>query len=286
MQHIHIFKTAAFCLCLAMGQAQAATLVVDVSANAANAAGLQKTVDDFREALGDNNGNAPVNGDPNGRRQINWDAAPDGISDPNPFPGDFFNGDANPRARGIEFRESGDTTGFLLSATEASGQPTGFGFDDFLPFSPERLFSPIGGNTFDVLFFDPSDQVTPALSRGLGVVFSDVEEAGLTTMTLFDQYDNVLATREAEAGEDRSLSFLGVIFDDAVIAKASFSLGDGVLRGNRDRSGKDVVVMDDFIFGEPIGVSAVPLPAGLPILLTGLGALAGLRMRRRALSRK
>lgn len=261
--------------------ALSATLTTDISAVKATAVDLQPTVDAFRLALGANNGNAPVNADPNGRRQINWDAAPDAISDPNPFPGNFFNFNASPRARGIEFEETGDTTGFLLSATAASGQDVGFGFSSgFVPFSKERLFTPVGGNTFDVKFFDPATQVDPALSRGLGVVFSDVEKAGLTSMTLYDQYNNILATRYAEAGANASLSFLGVIFDEAVIARASFTLGHGAIFGNGNASGRDVVVMDDFIFGEPIAVAAVPLPASLPALLAGFGLMAGLRMRR------
>jgi hypothetical protein len=54
------------------------------------AADIQDTVDNYRNALGPNNGNAPVNGDPLGRRQIDWDALPDALSDPTLFPGDFL----------------------------------------------------------------------------------------------------------------------------------------------------------------------------------------------------
>ena len=100
-------------------------------------------------------------------------------------------------------------------------------------------------------------------------------------MTLFDKDDNILATRTALAGDNGGLSFLGVIFDEAVIARASFSLGNGVLFGNGERSDLDVVVMDDFIFGEPIPVAPVPLPATLPVLLAGLGLMYGLKARRR-----
>lgn len=163
----------AFALAAGVPSTGAATVF---NATAADAAGLQPTVDAFRDALGELNPPAPVNA-PGGRRQINWDAAPAAIADPNPFPGDFFNGPSAPRARGIEFRATGDTTGFLLSsdpADDGAGQPAApeFGFDSgFTPFSPNRLFSPVGGTTFDVLFFDPADQTTPAGTTGLGVVF-------------------------------------------------------------------------------------------------------------------
>ncbi len=276
--------TFAFLLVMASSPAMTATLTTQTNFNAKNAAGLQPVVDEFREALGANNGNNPVNADPNGRRQINWDAAPDAISDPNPFPGDFFNGDAVPRARGIEFEATGDTTGFQLSSTEASGEPVAFGFeDDFVPFSPERMFTPVGGNTFQVNFFNPADQVTPALSRGLGVVFNDVEVDNLTEMTLYDITGEVLASEYVLAGENGGLSFLGFIFEEAVIAYAEITVGDLYFDGkNFVGGGKDAVVMDDFIFGEPVPAAVVPVPGSLPLMAAGMAGLVVLRKRRKS----
>lgn len=243
-------------------------------ANTNTAAELQPTVDAFRDALGPNNGNAPAAGDPFGRRQINWDAAPDNVSDPNPFPGDFFNADVNPRARGIEFVPTGDTTGFELSSTAASGEPVEFGFDvGFTFFSAERLFTPIGGETFDVLFFTPEDQTTPAAVRGLGVVFTDVEAAfgSGASMAFFGEDDELLFEKGVLPGEDGGLSFLGVVFDSHEVLRVSITAGIG---------GIDSVVMDDFIFGEPVAVSAdVPLPLPAGFLMAGLAGLAFLRRR-------
>ncbi|WP_395341748.1 PEP-CTERM sorting domain-containing protein [Ningiella sp. W23] len=225
---------------------------------------LRPTVDAFRDILGPLNANAPVNGDPNGRRQINWDAAPDAISDPNPFPGDFFNGDSAPRARGIEFRETGDTTGFELSATEDSGTAPLFGLPtDFQAFSQERIFRQVGGDTFDVLFFDPSDQTTPALTSGLGVVFTDVELFDTAFMVFYDQFNNILAERNVAPGNDIGLSFLGLAFDAPIISRVSFTVGGGN------------VAMDDFIFGEPIAIAEVPVPATVSLLLAGIALSFG-----------
>jgi hypothetical protein len=245
------------------------SLIHEVNVNFDTAEALLPTVDEFRDLLGPLNANVPSNENPNGRRQINWDAAPDRISDPNPFPGDFFNGDSAPRARGIEFRETGSTTGFELSATEASGVDPLFGLPtDFQAFSQERIFRQVGGDTFDVLFFDPFDQTTPALSRGLGVVFLDVEPLDFAFLTFYDQFNNVLAEREVAAGNDIGFSFTGLIFDVPSIAKVSFELGGGN------------VAMDDFIFGEPTAIAEVSAPATSILLFSGLGLLLMRRKQR------
>ncbi|MEL6419368.1 MAG: VPLPA-CTERM sorting domain-containing protein [Pseudomonadota bacterium] len=72
-----------------------------------------------------------------------------------------------------------------------------------------------------------------------------------------------------------SMSFLGVIFDEAVIASVSFEVGSSVFDGEGFLDPGDKVVMDDFIFGEPVPIdlAPVPLPAGAVLLLTGVAAL-------------
>ena len=282
MKRILFIGSVGLALATAAPGVPAATLLQSISVNASDAAGLAPFVDAYRNALGPLNAFDPVNGDPNGRRQVDWDAAPDAVSDPNAFPGDFFNFNVNPRARGIVFQETGATASFLLSATVASGQPPRFGFPDVEVFSEERLFAPVDGTTLDVRFFDPSDQTTPAGSRGLGVVFSDVNVAGLTLLTLFDRHDNVLATQAALANPaGPSLSFVGFIFDDPTIARASINVGDAALLGNGSvGAGTDSVFMDDFIFGEPTTV--VPLPPAVLLLASAVVGLIGVgRLRRK-----
>lgn len=257
------------------------------SGTGADTAELTPLVQDFRDTLGVNNGNAPVNAGPDGFRSINWDAAPDAVSDPNAFPGDFFNADFAPRARGIEFKETGDTTGFLLSSTEASGQPTAFGFERFLPtFSPERLFSPIGGTTFDVFFYDPANPTQQATTKGLGVVFSGLDFDDTASMSFFDIAGNLLFEQFAQGNDDDDLSFLGAIFDEPEVAYVSIAGGNRFLEGNGSFGGGigDGFVMDDFIFGEPIpvgnGVAPVPLPAPAALLGFALVALGAMRRRK------
>lgn len=276
-------------LLLTPGLAAAATEVFEITGK--DAASIQSTVDDFRTALGENNGNAPVNGDPQGRRQIDWDAAPDRVSDPNEFPGDFFNGSVNPVARGIEFLAAGNTKGFELSSTEASGEPVAFGEEgNFNAFSPERMFRPVGDSVFDVVFFDPTDQSTPATTRGLGVVFNDFvqspsegENDGDTFMEFFGLNGGLLAKYDVLPGVDGGLSFLGVLFDEPEIARVRITAGAGATVA--DPFGfQNEVVMDDFIFGEPTAVAPIPLPASVLFLGFGLAGLGFAGRNRKAQS--
>ncbi|WP_395344840.1 hypothetical protein PN836_008780 [Ningiella sp. W23] len=237
-----------------------AGLIATFNEQGLTAADLQETVDEFRDALGPNNGNSPVNGDPNGRRQIDWDALPDGLADPNLFPGDFFNGDSAPRARGIEFEATGDTTGFLVSSTAASGQPIAFGFDRFLPrFSEERLFSPVGGTTFDINFYDPSDQTTQATVRGFGAIFSGLDFLDTAQMQFLNLAGEIIGSVNPLGTQDFDLTFAGLIFDTPEVATVRVSGGNRFLSENGVFEGGsgDGFAFDDFIFGEPIAVQNV-----------------------------
>ena len=253
------------------------------SDSGADAASITATVDAFRNALGTLNAPDPVN-NPDGRRQINWDAAPDFISAPNSFPGDFFNFNANPRARGIEFATPG--TDLQLSANAGSGTDADFAninpqyADVFEAFSPQRLFTPIGSNIVDVTFFDPANNAQPALVDGLGVVFSDVDFIDVTRMDFYGENDAFLASFNVPnyvgtAADNEHFSFLGVQYDENIVSRVRIYAGTDALGPNEDLNNSiDLVVMDDFIFGEPV---AIPEPATSTMLafmgLVGCGVL-------------
>ena len=201
---------------------------------------IQANVDAYRGALGDVNAFAPFN-NLDGRRQINWDAAPDAISAPNDFPGNFFNADVEPRARGIEFTTEG--TGFQLSATAASGE--GVEFDNINPnyssifqtFSPERLFTPIGSNKLQANFFNPAQQTVPALTDGFGAIFTDVDLDAETTISYYDEAGKLLYRQGVQAQPgDEGLSFAGLKFDSNCVSfvrldNGTTPLGNGVNDG-------------------------------------------------------
>ncbi|MEQ8835743.1 MAG: PEP-CTERM sorting domain-containing protein [Lacipirellulaceae bacterium] len=263
-------------VCQSISDAQASSTTF--SAAGGDPSSIQSTVDDFRNALGALNPFTPVQ-NADGRRQIDWDAAPAAVSAPNPFPGDFFNFNANPRARGIEFTTPG--SGFQLSGDVDDGTPIRFEninptyVDEFQTFSAERLFTALDSTIVEAKFYSPVDQTTPALTDGFGAVFTDVDTLGSTTIEYLDINGNTLLTETVPVA-DKGLSFVGVKFDDNVLASVVITSGDFVVGPDDGMLGYDIVVMDDFIFGEPIGI---PEPATAGLAISALGLL-GVRRRR------
>src|SRR5215203_3229857 len=102
--YFRLFLLSSFVLLLFINAANDAPVVRQGSG--ANTAGLQTTVDQFRADLGGaNNG---VGGSfLTGRREVNWDGVPDGFSEPNNFPPNFFNINS---PRGVIFNSIEDAT--------------------------------------------------------------------------------------------------------------------------------------------------------------------------------
>jgi hypothetical protein len=232
---------------------------------------IQGAIDEFRAALGDpNNANnpGPIAA---GRREINWDGAvlgTDTTTDPvTPF-------DVFLNTRGAQFT----TKGTGLSQAPPSGGPQGglatlfnnpsYG-TIFSTFSTLRLFTPVGSNVTEALFFIPgTNGATEAVVSGFGAVFTDVDQPGgngpskganlrASTLVEFFDADNKRLFSSSVPGSpgDGSLSFLGVMFDEPIIARVRIKTGT-VAPGRDDNTKRDIVMMDDFIYGEP-----QPLPA-------------------------
>jgi hypothetical protein len=227
---------------------------------------IQSSVDAFRAALGDpNNGNSagPL---ASGRREINWDGG--GNNDTTTAPVTPFNVFLN--TRGAQFT----TPGTGLSQAPPSGGPQGglaglfnnptYG-TIFSTFSPLRLFTQVGSNITDALFFVPGTNGADAATvSGFGAVFTDVDQPdgsgpgqkqgnrGASTLLEYFGADGALLFSSfvpASPG-DGSLSFFGIVFDEARIARVRITSGN-VAPGPDDDEKHDIVVMDDFIYGEP-----------------------------------
>ncbi len=231
-----------------------------------NMASIQGTITDFRAALGD-----PVNGNAltelgSGRREINWDGAvPTDVTTPpvNPF-NTFLN------TRGAQFT----TPGIGLSQAPPSGGPQGglvtlFGNPSyataFRAFSAPRLFTPVGSNITDTFFFVPgSNGATRAAVTGFGAIFTDVDKPdgsgpgdkrgnrNASTLVQFFGADGRLlfSSFVPAAPGNGGFSFFGIKFNDPQIASVRIIAGN-IAPGPDDDRGSDIVMMDDFIYGEP-----------------------------------
>jgi hypothetical protein len=232
-----------------------------------DAASIQSAVDAFRAALGNpNNGNNPG---PltSGRREINWDGGNPNVLDTT-APVTPFNVFLN--TRGSQFT----TPGLGLSQAPPSGGPQGglavlFGNPTygttFRTFSASRLFTPVGSNITEASFSIPGTNGTaPATVRGFGAVFTDVDQPdgsgpgvkrgnrkASTLIEYFGRDGRLLFSSFVPASPgDGNLSFFGIKFDDARIASVRIKAGN-VAPGPNDDEHHDIVMMDDFIYGEP-----------------------------------
>jgi hypothetical protein len=204
---------------------------------------------EFRTALGGalNAPNSPPAA--SGRREINWDGVSPALTNVDTFPLNFFNVNS---ARGAVYLTPGsgvriDSTAFAsINATLP---------DQFKPFSGKKLFMPVGSRKVEV-DFELVATTTPGVVNGFGVVFSDVDRTGSTRILLLDASDAVIAdiSVPGRAGS-KEFSFVGVVFEASLVAKAQIISGDAALDATtQDQSAggtKDLVVMDDFIYGEP-----------------------------------
>lgn len=214
-----------------------------------DSAAIGDTLTAFRAALGGslNAPNAPAAD--SGRREINWDGVPAALTDIDTFPATFFNVNSK---RGALYVSGG--TGLRVDSTAFAAVNAGLG-TQFASFSHKKLFMPVGSNRVEV-DFKLSGTTTDGLVKGFGVVFTDVDRAGSTTIEFFDKNGAFLAVLTAPARTGaQEFSFVGAVFAEPIVAKVVITSGDAALNGTiTDISAggtNDLVAMDDFIYGEP-----------------------------------
>lgn len=252
------FAAVALVLGVSLVTATPASSQIVRSATGANAAAIQATVDQFRADLGGPNNGIVAGSQPAGRREIGWDGGGAGANATiSASPMTTFGN------RGAVFVTPG-------SGLEISGQPSPE-FGDlnpnyptyFAPFSAPRLFTALNSNVMEVHFKVPGNIAVPAAVTGFGAVFTDVDSATSTKMEFYAPdgallYENFVA---ATAG-DASLSFLGVSFPAGEVVSRVRIISGNAAPGppGPDETGSlDVVVMDDFIYGEPVSTQGLTI---------------------------
>jgi hypothetical protein len=222
-----------------------------------NTASIAGVMDQFRAAIGgNNNGNgASVT---TGRREINWDGGGTATS----VVTTHFTVFLNNRCAFLTTPGSGFVQAPPAGMADTFGNPSYQ--TAFAPFSLARLFSPIASNTTEVRFFLPGGGNVPAVTSGFGVVLSDVDQPdgsgpaskrGNRGASTYIEYYNasgqlLYSSTVAASPGDATFTFIGVLFDAARIGGVRIIAGD-VAPGPDDASNHDVVMMDDFIYGEP-----------------------------------
>ena len=206
---------------------------------------------DFRNLLGNLN---TTPGATSGRREINWDGVPDTMVG-QALPNDFFNptGVDAPVAQQRGLLYASNVGEFQVSNRNFSNiDPATTG--EFSAFSGAKTFANIATNLWPVNF-QVAGETTAAFSKGVGIVFSDVDLPNSTSLEFFENEKSLGKFFVPPHTTTSSFSFLGVYFPgNERITKVQVS-HDGILAdGQKDISAggqHDLVIFDDFIYGEP-----------------------------------
>ncbi len=206
-------------------------------------------LDQFRASLGGVLNLPTVGPSATGRREINWDAVPAALTNVDNFPASFFNVNSK---RGVVFSTQGG--GFRVDSTDFAAVNPGLA-SQFKFFSTKKTFMSIGSNVMEA-HFQIAGQAVPGLVNGFGVIFSDVDRVGSTVVEFFDADGVRLARLEAPARSSAyEFSFVGGSFAASVVARVRITSGEAALTASlTDLSSggvRDLVVMDDFVYGEP-----------------------------------
>jgi hypothetical protein len=217
--------------------------VIEASGN------LAAALADFQTLVGD-----PANGggdgpQPAGRREIRWDGVPAERTNTDDFPIDFFN--TTVRAGLVT---TTDGIGFRVSDTDFGDVNQSYA-DEFESFSKVKTFMSVGSPRMTVTFRVPGSN-TPGIVNGFGIVFSDVDRDGAASITLYTADGGNLGRYLAPVRSDADgHSFIGVVYDQPVVARVEVTSGEAALAAGTDdlTDGgiRDLVITDDFLYGEP-----------------------------------
>lgn len=241
---------ALFVLVLSMGCKKEKEQDVIVISSAGNISG---SIDAFRQLLGNKLNTTP--GAIGGRREVNWDAVPAALLG-KPLPADFLNNTAPDAPASSQRGFTYDSISGIFQVSNSNfAEVNANAADEFSAFSGSNTFTNISNVLWDGSFEVPGEDV-PATVNGFGMVFSDVDLANNTSIEFFNEGKSLgrFFVPVQQAGS--KLSFLGVYFKNQNITKIRVQHGNGLLNtGEKDISdggSKDLVVLDDFLYDEPV----------------------------------
>jgi len=223
--------------------------VVVISANG----NISAKVDEFRQLLGSQLNTAP--GAVGGRREINWEGVPDSLLGET-LPNDFFNPTGSDpalavRQRGIQYEPTGNFMVSNAGFAEINSQAAG----EFTAFSGSKTFANINSDLWSIVPEVPGQDVA-ATVKGFGIVFSDVDIANSTFIEFFDEQKSLGKFFVPVRGSGSSHSFLGVYFKKEKVTRIKVGhdgvLGDGQKDVSQQQGAKDLIVLDDFLYDEPV----------------------------------
>lgn len=205
---------------------------------------------EFRNLLGNLNSTTGLT---TGRREVNWDGVPDSL-DGKTLPGNFFNpteaGSPVSLQRGLVYAAADvamvSKTGFSEVNAEAS--------TEFTSFSGNKSFAVISTNRWPVSF-QVAGQNKIATVKSFGAVFTDVDKSNSTFIEFFNGTKSLGKFFVPARDNTSNFSFLGVHFPGTVITEVHISHEGRLIDGQKDITqggAKDLIVLDDFIYSEPV----------------------------------
>jgi hypothetical protein len=160
----------------------------------------------------------------------------------------------------------------------------------FTPFSSPNIFAMANGeNTIDMSFVVPTGNngtPVPAVTRGFGAIFLNVEQSG-SSIEYFDGQQS-LGSFPVPVGTQGQPEFLGELFPNAVVTNVRLTLGNSslfdfngvmVTPGGDNIAPNNLVATDDFDYAEPVAASSIPPTisgaAGVANSFTPVSAVVG-----------
>jgi hypothetical protein len=205
----------------------------------------------FRNTLGSVLNTTP--GVQGGRREINWDGVPDSLLG-GAMPSDFFNptapGAPDSRKRGLAYSGDGSFRVSRTSFSEINSQAA----MEFSPFSGAKTFANTNSLLWDIGFRVPGTN-TPASVNGFGLVVIDVDVPNSFYIEPFSGNQSLGRYYAPIKSNGSPFSLLGVHFPNTAITRIRVGHDGKLADGLPDISqggAKDMVVLDDFLYSEPV----------------------------------